>query len=93
MHISLTPELERLVKKKVETGFYNNASEVVREALRFMETHEEWVYQMKVDLLRRHLADAQKEIESGRGRRLEGPDQIHGFFEGLKKRSQKKRTG
>jgi antitoxin ParD1/3/4 len=38
MHISLTPELESHVKAKVETGLYNNASEVIREALRFMET-------------------------------------------------------
>ena len=34
MNISLTPELERAVKAKVATGHYNNASEVIREALR-----------------------------------------------------------
>ncbi|NQX00050.1 type II toxin-antitoxin system ParD family antitoxin [bacterium] len=34
MHISLTPELEDAVKAKVQSGLYNNASEVVREALR-----------------------------------------------------------
>lgn len=34
MHISLTPELETAVKAKVSSGLYNNASEVVREALR-----------------------------------------------------------
>jgi putative addiction module CopG family antidote len=28
---SLTPELERFVDDKVESGLYNNASEVVRE--------------------------------------------------------------
>ena len=36
MHISLTAELESRVKAKVESGLYNNASEVIREALRFM---------------------------------------------------------
>jgi len=35
MHISLTPELENIIKEKVASGLYNNASEVVREALRF----------------------------------------------------------
>jgi antitoxin ParD1/3/4 len=30
MHISLTPELEARVKAKVESGLYNNASEVIR---------------------------------------------------------------
>jgi len=38
MHVSLTPELETRVKAKVKSGLYNNASEVVREALRFMDT-------------------------------------------------------
>jgi antitoxin ParD1/3/4 len=36
MHISLTPELENQVRLKVESGLYNNASEVVRESLRLM---------------------------------------------------------
>ena len=34
MHISLTEKLEDYVKSKVQSGLYNNASEVVREALR-----------------------------------------------------------
>ncbi len=36
MHVSLTPELESQVKRKVDSGLYNNASEVVRESLRLM---------------------------------------------------------
>jgi antitoxin ParD1/3/4 len=34
MNVSLTAELETLVEKKVKSGLYNNASEVVRDALR-----------------------------------------------------------
>jgi putative addiction module CopG family antidote len=34
MNVSLTKELERIVEKKVKSGLYNNASEVVRDALR-----------------------------------------------------------
>jgi putative addiction module CopG family antidote len=34
MNVSLTPELEKFVSAKVESGRYNSASEVVREALR-----------------------------------------------------------
>ena len=41
MHISLTPKLQEFVKSKVISGMYNNSSKVVREALRFLETHEE----------------------------------------------------
>ncbi len=34
MNVSLTPELEMVVQEKVKSGLYNNASEVVRDALR-----------------------------------------------------------
>ena len=40
MNVSLTAELESFVAKKVESGRYNSASEVVREALRLLEEHE-----------------------------------------------------
>jgi antitoxin ParD1/3/4 len=41
MNVSLTPELEKFVNTKVESGRYNSASEVVREALRLLEEHDE----------------------------------------------------
>lgn len=37
MNISVTPELHELVKRKVRSGLYGNASEVVRDALRRMD--------------------------------------------------------
>jgi antitoxin ParD1/3/4 len=40
MNVSLTPELDRFVADKVESGRYNSASEVVREALRLLEEHD-----------------------------------------------------
>ncbi len=46
MNISLTPELEKAVKQKVDSGLYNNASEVIREALRqtlLREQENEWL--------------------------------------------------
>ena len=52
MHISLTTELENRIKSKVESGLYNNASEVIREALRFMDTHEDWIHEIKLAHLR-----------------------------------------
>ena len=65
MHISLTPELEKIVKSKVQTGLYNNASKVIREALRFMETHEELIYQMKLEKLRTKLAVGAEQADRG----------------------------
>lgn len=41
MNVSLTPELERFVDGKVESGLYNNASEVIRESLRLLKEHDE----------------------------------------------------
>jgi len=41
MNVSLTPELDRYVLSKVETGRYNSASEVMREALRLMQERDE----------------------------------------------------
>lgn len=50
MNISLTPELEKIVQAKVASGHYNNASEVIRDALRLMikedaktMSYDEWV--------------------------------------------------
>ena len=34
MNVSLTAELEKYVRRKVASGLFNNASEVIREALR-----------------------------------------------------------
>lgn len=40
MNVSLTPELEQLIHKKVDSGLYLSASEVVREALRLLEERD-----------------------------------------------------
>jgi antitoxin ParD1/3/4 len=41
MNVSLTPELDQFVAGKVESGRYNSASEVVREALRLLEEYDQ----------------------------------------------------
>ena len=41
MNVSLTPELEKFVERKVESGLYNNASEVIREGIRLLKEHDE----------------------------------------------------
>ncbi len=37
MNVSVTPELYELVQRKVHSGLYGNASEIVRDALRRMD--------------------------------------------------------
>ncbi len=57
MNISLTPHLENLVKSKVESGLYNSASEVVRDALRLLEERDQ--------LRAMRLAELKQEIQKG----------------------------
>jgi len=40
MNVSMTDHLASYVRKKVKSGRYNNASEVVRDAVRRMEKQE-----------------------------------------------------
>jgi len=40
MNISLNPQLENFIDQKVKSGFYNSASEVIREALRLLMERE-----------------------------------------------------
>jgi antitoxin ParD1/3/4 len=56
LNVNLTPQLEELVRRKVSSGRYNSASEVVREALRIMESHDE-LQSLKLEQLRRDIRD------------------------------------
>lgn len=40
MHINLSQEMEQYLQSKVVTGFYSNASEVVRDAIRRMREED-----------------------------------------------------
>ena len=66
MHISLTPELEIRVKQKVASGYYNNASEVIRDALRFWEKNEELVQHMKLEMLKERLSIGAEQAKQGK---------------------------
>ena len=57
MNVSLTPDLEKYVQDKVDTGRYRSSSEVVREALRLLEEKDQERAQ--------RLAVLKKEIQDG----------------------------
>lgn len=61
MNVNLTPELETLVRRKVASGMYASASEVVREALRLMEDHDQ-TRAVRLDQLRQEV---HKGLDSG----------------------------
>lgn len=65
VNISLTPELENAVKAKVASGLYNNASEIIREALRESlrrENENQW--------LQREAAIGFAQLEAGQVTRV-----------------------
>ena len=66
MHISLTPELEIRVKQKVASGYYNNASEVIQDALRFWEKNEELIQHMKLEMLKERLSIGAEQAKQGK---------------------------
>ena len=64
MHISLTEKLEDYVRDKVQSGLYNNASEVVREALRLKIAADE-SDAAKLQRLRDAIEPAWQQAERG----------------------------
>ena len=64
MHVSLTEKLEDYVKSKVQSGLYNNASEVVREALRLKISVDE-TDELKLQRLRDAIEPAWQQAERG----------------------------
>lgn len=84
MHVSLTPELESRIKSKVESGLYNNASEVIREALRFMDTHEDWIHEIKLARLREQLKIGVEQFDQGKGIAIESKEKLDSLFDAIK---------
>lgn len=61
INVNLTPKLEEMVRKKIASGLYGSASEVIREALRLMEEQDR-IRAVKLDQLRQ---DIQEGLDSG----------------------------
>ncbi len=64
MNVSLTPQLEDFVRRKVDSGQYTSASEVVREALRLLDAFES-VRTSTLAKLRADVNAGWKDIEEG----------------------------
>jgi antitoxin ParD1/3/4 len=81
MHISLTPELETKVKSKAESSMYNNASEVIHEALRFMDSHDDWVKEVKLAHLRKQLNTRITQLDNDQGIEIQSKCALDKLFE------------
>ncbi len=71
MNVSLTPELEQLIHRKVRTGVYLSASEVVSEALRLLEERDK-LQALRLDELRNEIQVGIEQAD--RGELLDGPE-------------------
>ncbi len=69
MNVSLTPALEDFVNRKVSSGRYGSASEVVREALRLLEDKDR-VRETQLAELRGEVARGLEQLEAGEGKPL-----------------------
>jgi antitoxin ParD1/3/4 len=56
MNVNLTHQLEEMVRRKVASGLYTSASEVVREALRLMEEQDR-MRSAKLEQLRQEIRE------------------------------------
>ena len=66
MNVSLTPELEKLVNERVQSGLYSSASEVIREALRLLKEQGE-LRQRRLEELRKEIGFGLEQLNRGEG--------------------------
>lgn len=66
MNVSLTPHLEELVKRKVDSGLYNSSSEVVREALRLLEDRDR-LQEIRLSELKQEIQIGLDQLDRGEG--------------------------
>jgi antitoxin ParD1/3/4 len=64
MNFSLTPSLEQFVRDRANSGDYNNASEVVRDAIRLLKRAEER-RALKMERLRAAIRDGDEALARG----------------------------
>lgn len=63
MNINLSSKFEDYIRSQLDSGTYNNASEVVREALRLKMKQDE-IYQTKLNALRAAIIEGEQSGES-----------------------------
>jgi len=66
MNISLTPELEKLVNDKLQSGLYASASEVIREALRLLQERDE-LKRQELEAVRAKIRRGVEQLDRGEG--------------------------
>ena len=63
MNVSLSSTFEAYIQKQLDEGTYNNASEIVREALRLKMQQDE-IYQTRLESLRAAIIQGEESGDS-----------------------------
>ena len=79
MNFSLTPSLEQFVRDRAESGDYNNASEVVRDAIRLLKRTEEQ-RALKMERLRAAIREGDEALARGELTDLNSDQELDAFF-------------
>ena len=84
LNVSVTPHFSKMIRNKVKSGRYANASEVVREALRRMEQDDllgEGVEVVDPDDWEAQVQKGMDSIAGGDYIELKGDKELHEFFQ------------
>ena len=79
MNVSLTPSLEQFVRDRADSGDYNNASEVVRDAIRLLKRTEEQ-RALKMERLRAAIREGDEALARGDFTDLNSDQELDAFF-------------
>ncbi len=79
MNFSLTPNLEQFVRDRAASGDYNNASEVVRDAIRLLKRTEER-RALKMERLRAAIREGDEALARGEFTDLDSDQELDEFF-------------
>jgi antitoxin ParD1/3/4 len=82
MNLSLTPQLEVFIRECAKSGDYNNASEVVREAIRLFKRREEERL-ARLTQLQQAIAEGDEAVSRGESNVFNSAADLDAFFEQL----------
>ena len=87
MNVSLTPELEKWVQDKVQSGLYGSSSEVVRDALRILHQFEQERVK-KLSSLQSEIQIGLEQLKASRSKKMDDS-----LIESIKKRGRERLNG
>ncbi len=80
---------DEFIKKMLEDGRYNNASEIIRAGLGLLEDDTR-LREVKLEEMRKAVRKGIDDLENGRYTSLENDEDVRSFFEEIKQKGREK---